>query len=37
MRMVRVRQKAFRNSSGFRFNVSKIDITEKVTTEWNGS
>jgi len=27
MRMVRVREKVFRNSSGFRFNVSFVDCT----------
>ena len=27
MRMVRVREKVFRNSSGFRFNVSFVDYT----------
>ena len=27
MRMVRVREKVFRNSSGFRFNVSLVDCT----------
>ena len=27
MRMVRVRDKVFRNSSGFRFNVSFVDCT----------
>ena len=27
MRMVRVREKEFRNSSGFRFNVSFVDCT----------
>ena len=27
MRMVRVREKAFRNSIGFRFNVSLVDCT----------
>ena len=33
MRMVRVREKVFRNSSGFRFNVSFVDCTILSTTE----
>ena len=33
MRMVRVREKVFRNSSGIRFNVSFVDCTILSTTE----